>query len=70
MINKRSHFAGGIKWNEFVIITAQSFVVMLTPTEAQQPKLYRVGYVTAESATSSVKNLDFPSAGALSLWRG
>ena len=34
------------------IINALALVVLLTPTEAQQRKLYRVGYLTAESGSS------------------
>jgi len=36
----------------FIIITAMALVALLKPTEAQQRKLYRVGYVTAESASA------------------
>jgi ABC-type uncharacterized transport system substrate-binding protein len=34
------------------IINALALVVLLTPTEAQQRKIYRVGYLTAESGSS------------------
>ena len=37
---------------KFILITALAFVALLKPTEAQQRKLYRVGYVTAESGSS------------------
>jgi len=36
----------------FIIITALAFVTLLKPIEAQQRKLTRIGYVTAESATA------------------
>jgi len=36
----------------FIIITAMTFVALLKPTEAQQRKLTRIGYVTAESGSA------------------
>ena len=36
----------------FIIITALAFITLLKPTEAQQRKLTRIGYVTAESGSA------------------